>query len=421
MEICNKYNINNSPTNYIEYNQNYNHSEEYSINPNIIISKYNKDSPINNNDNIYDDKLNNKQSIFQSNVNNNSSFKNPIINKEIKYNNDLKGNELNNQVKKAINLFFESKKANFENTKNDIERNTRNNLKDKTNENIHYMFTSNSPYKNIYEKESQDFLTKINQLSKEINHVKNKSFDFKNNMKSYEHRNKNRIKENSFTNFADKTFIKNNKKDLSDIRKLQMIIEDQRKTINELKLKQNNLQCILDKKDLLIQKLNTDIDLINNKFISYQKSYNLKLENLAHKYEVEKNEIINKYEESISKLKNEYNNKTKMLMDEIKEKENNKNNNEMDEQKSIINKLKNENNGKDNEKNELIKSNNMLKKDVEKLKEEINKLKKEIKINNDENEILKEIISKMTRENNEIKKTNDKLNSYVYGKFNKNK
>ena len=48
-------------------------------------------------------------------------------------------------------------------------------------------------------------------------------------------------------------------------------------------------------------------------------------------------------------------------------------------------------------------------------------MKKEIKINNDENDILKEIISKMTRENNEIKKTNDKLNSYVYGKFNKNK
>jgi len=418
MEICNKYNINNSTTNYIEYNQNYNQSEKYNINSNIIKSK---NPPINNNVNIYDDKLNNKISNFQNNSTNNSSFKNSLINKEIKYNNDFKGNEINNQIKKAINLFFESKKSNFENTKNDIERSTLNNLKEKTNENIQYMFTSNSPYKNIYEKERQDFLTKINQLSKEINHVKNKSYDFKNNIKSYELRNKNRFKENNYTNFADKNIIKNNEKDLSDIRKLQMIIQEQRNTINELKLEQNNLKCILDKKDLLIQKLNTDIDLINNKFISCQKDYNLKIQNLIHKYETEKNEIINKHEEYISKLKNDYNNKIEMLMHEIKEKENNKNNNQIDEQNSIINKLKNDNNGKDKEKDELIKNNNMLKKDVEKLKEEINKMKKEIKINNDENEILKEIISKMTRENNEIKKANDKLNSYVYGKFNKNK
>ena len=284
------------------------------------------------------------------------------------------------------------------------------------------MFTSNSEYKNAYEKESQDFLTKINQLSKEINQIKNKSSDFNNSIKSYDFQNKIRIKENNSINFADKNFIKNNEKDFSDIRKLQMIIEDQRNTINELKLEQNNLKCILDKKDLLIQKLNTDVELIRNKFISYQKSYNLKIENLNDKYEIEKNEIINKYEEYLSKLKNEYSNRIQKLIDENKEKENNKDaNKELDNQKSIINKIKNENNDEDQEKSNLIKNNNILKKDIEKLKDEINKMKKEIKINNDENEILKEIISKMTRENNEIKKANDKLNSYVYGKFNKNK
>ena len=412
MEICNNFNINNSPKNNIVYNQNYYNN--------------NKNSSINNNDNVHDEKLNNQKSNFPKNSTNNSCFKSPIINKGTKYNNDLNKNELNNQIKKAINLFFDSKKTNFENTKNNIERNIRNNLKDKTNENIPYIFTSNSEYNNIYEKESLDFLTKINQISQEINHknhIKNKSTDFKNKSMLYEFKNKNRIKENNSTNFVYENLIKNNdKSDLSDIRKLQMIIQDQRNTINELKLEQNNLKCILDKKDLLIQKLNSDIELINNKLISYQKSYNLNIENLANKYKVEKNEVINKYEEFISKLKDEYNNKIQKFIDEIKEKENNKNiNNEIDEKKSIINKLKNENNGKDKEKSELIKNNNMLKKEVEKLTEEINKMKKEIKINNDENEILKEIISKMTRENNEIKKTNDKLNSYVYGKFNKNK
>ena len=170
MEIYNKFSINNSPKNDKEYNQKY--------------YDYNKKSSINNNGNIHEEKLNNKKNSFPRNSSKDSSFKNPILNKETKYNNDLSKNELNNQIKKAINLFFESKKTNLENSKNNIERNSRNNLKDKTNnENIPYMFTSNSEYNNIYEKESQDFLTKINQLSQEINHInhiKNKSTDFKN-------------------------------------------------------------------------------------------------------------------------------------------------------------------------------------------------------------------------------------------------
>ena len=313
MEICNNFNINNSPKNYIVYNQKYYNN--------------NNNSSINNNDNVHDEKLNNQKSNFPKNSTNNNCFKNPIINKGTKYNNDLNKNELNNQIKKAINLFFDSKKTNFENTKNNIERNTRNNLKDKTNENIPYIFTSNSEYNNIYEKESLDFLTKINQLSQEINHknhINNKSTDFKNKSMLYEFKNKNRIKDNNSKNFVYENLIKNNdKSDLSDIRKLQMIIQDQRNTINELKLEQNNLKCILDKKDLLIQKLNSDIELINNKLISYQKSYNLNIEDLANKYKVEKNEVINKYEEFISKLKAEYNNKIEKFIDEIKEIENN--------------------------------------------------------------------------------------------------
>ena len=50
---------------------------------------------------------------------------------------------------------------------------------------------------------------------------------------------------------------------------------------------------------------------------------------------------------------------------------------------------------------------------------EINKIKKELKVNSDENDILKEIIGKMSKENNDIKKNNNKLNKNTNKKINK--
>ena len=149
---------------------------------------------------------------------------------------------------------------------------------------------------------------KINNNTTTKNYTYNKS-------KISNNKTNNNYTNNSNINIDEKKLILNddinnfNTKDINDIKKLQLIIEEQRKKINELKLEKNNLICILDKKDLLIKKLNNDIDFINNKFLSTQESFKLEKEQLNKKFELEKEKIKNEYEQYITKLKNEYNNK----------------------------------------------------------------------------------------------------------------
>lgn len=143
------------------------------------------------------------------------------------------------------------------------------------------------------------------------------------------------------------------------------------KKIMILKLNQNNLKNILIKKDLLIKKLNNDIDEINNKNLSIEENFNKQKSIIKNEYNIEKEKIIKNYEEIISKLKISNNNS--------------KDKNEFDNLKLIINKLEKEIKNINEEKMKIIQEKENLKKDND-------KIKNELKLNIDENEILKEII-----------------------------
>ena len=235
-------------------------------------------------------------------------------------------------------------------------------------------------YENLYQRESQNFLNKINQLV--IGQNKYSDYLYLNTNIKYSENNLNKDKDlylnNNFENL-NSNLIKgkneeSNTKNLqknNDIKSLQKIIEEQREKIIELKLNQNNLKNILIKKDLLIKKLNNDIDEINNKNLSIEENFNKQISIIKNEYNIEKEKIIKNYEEIISKLKISNNNS--------------KDKNEFDNLKLIINKLEKEIKNINEEKMKIIQ-------EKENLKKENDKIKNELKLNIDENEILKEII-----------------------------
>ena len=119
-------------------------------------------------------------------------------------------------------------------------------------------------YNNVYTKESNDFISKINQIiNPEYNQTQNQNYTFRNQAPS-----------------------ENN-----NIKSLQGIIEAQRAEINRLKLEKNNLVCILDKKEILNKKLEGDINFLNEKLSSIEECYKNEIEKLKNDFNEEKEKI----------------------------------------------------------------------------------------------------------------------------------
>lgn len=276
-------------------------------------------------------------------------IQNIMNNENIKNNNNAKKNSKinkNDELKVSKNNLKENLNKNSLDNKEikslQIEENFYNKNKDQ--ENNFYMNNTNFEYQNLYQKESKEFLNKINQLKS--------SNKFTYNLDDYNNINQNLYLSNTYeTNQNPLQNIPNNYNDISN---LQKIIEEQREKINELKLEQNNLKSIITQKDLLIKKLNN-----------------------------EKEEILkSKSNDNIDRT-------------------------DYDNLKRIKEKLENDIKIKDKENIDLIAENKKYKNDLEILRKENEKIKKELNINIDENEILKEIIGNNMK-NNEAKKFNQK-------------
>ena len=294
------------------------------------------------------------QNIMKNEQNNNKPMK-PKNNK-VNYNNNLK--KSNNSLKEITNKNSSDNKEIISNQNIQKEENIYN--KDNEQENNFSMNNINYEYQNLYQRESKEFLNKINQL------ISPNKFSY--NLDNIINSNQNLNLSNSYENKAP-----NISSNYNNIQNLQKIIEEQRQKINELKLAQNNLNSIIIQKDLLIKKLNN-----------------------------EKENIMKNCEEEISKLKN-----NEIHEDNIEK-------NEFENLKIIKEKLEYDIKFKDKEKLDLIKENQKYKNEIDNLKKENEKIKKELKINIDENEILKEIIGNNLK-NNEIKKFNQKKdNAKIY-------
>ena len=321
------------------------------------------------------------------------------------YINNIMNNIGNNKKEKSK---LKNERKTNQNEKININLNFVNNNEIKSNENIkieeNFTNINNNPeykiaknntnfeYQNLYQKESQNFLNKINQLL-----TSNDFIDSSNDINNFD--------ENLYLPKQDDINMivlnEDNDDNFNDFKNLQKIIEEQREKINELKLNQNNLKNIINKKDLLIEKLNKEKESINEKTLTVQKSLQNESEELKNEFKKEKENIIINYEEKISKMNKDY------II----------NKSEFDDLKKIVDKLENEIKTKEIEKLKLIEENQKYKSENEIFKKENEKLKKELKINIDENEILKEIIGNNAK-NNDIRKSNDKKDII---KFKKNK
>ena len=250
MEFCNRCKINEAEKKCNKCNKIYCKICDYYLN---IIMK----------DDIHNNKLKKKD-------------KSPTIEKEkyeemISYdihNNENKNNfnnKIKNNIKNNINFTNEIIKAN----------NKDSNYLNSIIENKEVININDFEDNNLYNKESQIFLTKVNDIIVKNNELKE--------LNSF-----NEINKNIDVNQKNRILYKEN---YNDIKSLQIIIEEQRKLVNDLKLENNKLKCILDKKELLIKKLNNDIDLLNNKFLSIQECLKKEIKNLNNRIKFEKEGI----------------------------------------------------------------------------------------------------------------------------------
>ena len=151
--------------------------------------------------------------------------------------------------------------------------------------------------------------------------------------------------------------------------------------------------------------------------------YKKKIEEINNMYQCEKEKIIGNYEMTISKLNDGFSDSKEKYLRVIQERENNFKqfeenvNKEKNELNSIIDKLKEVNSTSEKDQNELIKMNDVLKQALEQVNNELGKTKEDLKYSNKENKKLIKKNTKMLDENAEIKKANDTLHGYVYGRF----
>ena len=246
------------------------------------------------------------------------------------YINNIMNNIGNNKKEKSK---LKNERKTNQNEKININLNFANNNEIKSNENIkieeNFTNINNNPeykiaknntnfeYQNLYQKESQNFLNKINQLL-----TSNDFIDSSNDINNFD--------ENLYLPKQDNINMivlnEDNDDNFNDFKNLQKIIEEQREKINELKLNQNNLKNIINKKDLLIEKLNKEKESINEKTLTVQKSLQNESEELKNEFKKEKENIIKNYEEKISEMTKDY------II----------NKSEFDDLKKIVDKLENE-------------------------------------------------------------------------------
>ncbi len=287
--------------------------------------------------------------------------------------------------------------------------------------------------KEIYEKEKSDLKKKIIDLTNELNTTKKnleERIDYlHSHLDEVNLKNKNDLEK---INIEHKTQMNSiiSEKD-NQIQYLLEEINKQKNLIAELKKQNKDFEMIINqnKEEYCneINNLNCELQNLCNEKNSMECFYKNKINEVSNMYKCEKEKIIDNYEMTISKLNDGYIDSKEKYLQVIQERENNfkeyeKNSNkEKNELNSIIDKLKEVNLTSEKDQNDLIKMNDNLKQALEQLNNELGRTKEDLKYFNKENKKLMKKNTKMLGENAEIKKANDTLHGYVYGRFGKNK
>ena len=283
--------------------------------------------------------------------------------------------------------------------------------------------------KEIYEKEKNDLKKKIIELTKDLNSTKKnleERIDYLHqHLNELNSKNKNDLEKINVEHKKEITNIISEKD--SQIQFLMEEVNKQKEIILDLNNKNKEYEIIINKNKEEycneINNLNYDLENLCHEKNRMECFYKKKIEEINNIYQCEKEKIIGNYEMTISKLNDGFSDSKEKYLRVIQERENNFKqfeenvNKEKNELNSIIDKLKEVNITSEKDQNELIKMNDVLKQALEQVNNELGKTKEDLKYSNKENKKLIKKNTKMLDENAEIKKANDTLHGYVYGRF----
>lgn len=272
-------------------------------------------------------------------------------------------------------------------------------------------------------------MKKISQLNCELSNARSdidQKIDILNeHMNNVKEANKKEMNELNYKNINEINIISSQKDTL--IKHLKEVMKDQEETIQKLLRRKKNLEEEINDSKYLIEKYTTEkenyIKEKENNEILYKEKKNL----LEQRHESEVQKIRNDYDSELDRLLTKYGQTKSEYLNEIKkgneiiEDFRLRSQKEADLISSDIQNLQNENDIKNKEQEDIINKNNELKKSNDdynaKYDEEIAKYKN----NKDEREKMRKSFSSFQNELQIRKRENDKLHRIKYGRFSFNK
>ena len=272
-------------------------------------------------------------------------------------------------------------------------------------------------------------MKKISQLNCELSNASSdidRKIDILNeHMNNVKEANKKEMNELNYKNINEINIISSQKDTL--IKHLKEVMKDQEETIQKLLRRKKNLEEEINDSKYLIEKYTTEkenyIKEKENNEILYKEKKNL----LEQRHESEVQKIRNDYDSELDRLLTKYGQTKSEYLNEIKkgneiiEDFRLRSQKEADLISSDIQNLQNENDIKNKEQEDIINKNNELKKSNDdynaKYDEEIAKYKN----NKDEREKMRKSFSSFQNELQIRKRENDKLHRIKYGRFSFNK
>ena len=272
-------------------------------------------------------------------------------------------------------------------------------------------------------------MKKISQLNCELSNTRC-SIDQKidilhDHLHCFDEANRKEMNQLNYKNLNEINMISSQKDTL--LKHLKDVINDQNEVIEKLITKQKKLQDSIKENNFLINKYNIEKNNYIKEKENNESIYNTKKEMLEERHEIEMEKIRKDYDTELERLNEKYRNTKIEYLNEIKK------GNEIIEdfkiqgQKQVevlsndIDILQSQNDIKNKEVNELIKSNKTLKEDLDNYNGRFDETNEKYRNNKEQKEMLKKIYDESKNEMMKRKKENEKLHGLMYGRFFENK
>ena len=414
---------------------------------------FSKSSPIPQDDNSKNKYTTDKYGFYVYTGNNNKNYslyknkKNPLFEETKEENNNKNNNKiLKEKVVEKPNKAFSPEKLNYLKKTYNLESDDENNKKlpisqnplsssntlDESTPSIkrNKSFNSCSARTNIIlVDEKLRLMKKISQLNCELSNTRS-SIDQKidilhDHLHVFDEANRKEMNKLNYKNLNEINMISSQKDTV--LKHLKDVINDQNEVIEKLIAKQKKLQDSIKENHFLINKYTIEKNNYIKEKENNENMYNTKREMLEERHEIEMEKIRKDYDTELERLNEKYRNTKIEYLNEIKK------GNEIIEdfkiqgQKQVevlsndIDILQSQNDIKNKEVNEMIKSNKTLKEDLDNYNGRFDEANEKYRDNKEQKEMLKKIYDESKNEMMKRKKENEKLHGLMYGRFFENK